>query len=812
MQNLMKGAEGNSLKTKLPLKRVIQGSILVLMLLAVLAFWPLKLIRPFRYVGTIDPASRTIVMNEGTIMQQFVPENKYLETIRFYIYNENAQELEDATLVVRYFDSALNLIETQTVNLADQKIPGVCTLHLRGEWEAWTTYYFSLENPDAELLFSMSDGVNLDAAYGYRVFFGFPRYLIIASIILVVGAALIALTEFLCKNRKEELRTDMILRIPAGILTSGASLWVLFAVFPAKLFGTRPLDIVFYETGILLFLAGALYALFFSCGQPEREQIRLREMISKIPVLLQIIAFAGVMKGCTDYLNALCLFDQHAARNITIACFAFAILCSFSKKELFNWYNGIYCLPAIGVSVWYCIQNNQDADSLYLAKGTAIGYALWGLVLLNVIRNLIPRRREWKCLSKVYSFAFLALLILFVIYRHEKEWTILLLVGMILFVMRLMQNGGREQYLRSFVNGIFVQFICISFSAWLHRPFHYYTHTRYPGAFHTVTMGAVYDCLMLVLAVACFLVKYAKEKQLKKCIPELTISGLSFSFLMFTVSRTGLFTAAILIILLLAVTAFTEYKDGIKNAGKRVALLVATFAAFFVMTFTACRIVPAVYNDPKTYDIEWFPDSIKKGEAWDSFRYITVEKFFTLFDAKMSYYSEEDEGNTGGQSAGSATGAAFADDVSGNGKVLTNDKAGLGGNVDYTNGRIDVYKRYLATLNWTGHPYVELEKENGEKISHAHNAYIQVAYDFGIGTGIYFLLFCIFFGVRSILYYGRHRGEKAGMIPVVVIGVFGICGMVEWVMLPYIPTGFALFFVLALLTPKLGDAAESIEK
>ncbi len=50
------------------------------------------------------------------------------------------------------------------------------------------------------------------------------------------------------------------------------------------------------------------------------------------------------------------------------------------------------------------------------------------------------------------------------------------------------------------------------------------------------------------------------------------------------------------------------------------------------------------------------------------------------------------------------------------------------------------------------------------------------------------------------------------MIPVVVIGVFGICGMVEWVMLPYIPTGFALFFVLALLTPKLGDTAESIEK
>lgn len=792
------------MRTKLPLKRVIQGSILVLLLLVLLAFWPFKLIRPWNYVGTVNPSSQSIVANEGTIIQQFVPENEYLETIRFYIYNEDPAELKDAELEVRFFDAAMKRFDAVTVELGKEKLPGLCTVRLRGSWEPGTVYYFSLENPGAEVLFSMSDGVNLDVEYGYRVFWGLPRYLVIAAILFATGAALVVLTEVLCKNRREQLRTDLMLRIPAGVLAAGISLWAMLTVFPGKCFGSQVSDILFYELGILLFLAGSLYTLFFIVGQPEREMIPVREIISKIPFLLQMLAFAGVMKGCTDYLNALSSFDQYSARNITIACFALAILCSFSKKELLTWYNGVYCAAAIGVSVWYCLGNNQDAESFYLAKGTALGYALWGLILLNVIRNLIPERRKWRRLSKGYTAALFGLLLLFVINRHEKEWTILLFVGLLLFVARLIQSGGREQYLRSFVNGVFVQFVAISVSSWLHRPFHFYTHVRYPGIFHTVTMGAVYDCLVLMLAFACFLVKYAKKKQLRHCIPELSLVGLSFSFLMLTVSRTGLFAFVLLGLVLIVVTAFTEYRDGLKGTGKRIGVLVLTLASFFVLNFTACRIVPAVYNEPKTYDIEWFQDSIKKGEVWDSFRYITVEKFFRLFDAKMSYYSEEE--SIGSQQNTQTD--AEQDDVSGNGKLLTSDEAGLGGNTDYTNGRLDVYRKYLAELNWTGHPYVGLKEANGETITHAHNAYIQVAYDFGIGTGICFLLFCVLMGVRSLCYYAKHRGEREAAVPAVVIGVFGVCGLVEWVMIPYIPTGFSLFFVLALLTPKLQKTGE----
>ena len=219
-------------------------------------------------------------------------------------------------------------------------------------------------------------------------------------------------------------------------------------------------------------------------------------------------------------------------------------------------------------------------------------------------------------------------------------------------------------------------------------------------------------------------------------------------------------------------------------------------------TFTACRIIPAVYNKPQTFEIEWFQDSIKEGEDWNSFRYITVRKFLAVFDAKLTYYDKE---HTAQEAAASET----QEGVTGfSSPELTEEKEGIGGNADYTNGRMDIYKKYLSLLDWKGHRDVAVQGDNGKMIAHAHNAYIQVAYDFGIGAGIYFLLFYVVFGIRSIYYYSRHKGGKAGIVPVAVIGVFGICGLVEWVMLPYIPTGFALFFVLVLLMPKIKDTKD----
>ena len=85
---------------------------------------------------------------------------------------------------------------------------------------------------------------------------------------------------------------------------------------------------------------------------------------------------------------------------------------------------------------------------------------------------------------------------------------------------------------------------------------------------------------------------------------------------------------------------------------------------------------------------------------------------------------------------------------------------------------------------------------------HAHSVFLQMPYDFGIGAGIYFILFCIFTGIMSLKYYFAHKDEDSALYPAAVIATFGMCGLVEWVFIPYIPTGFAFLFIIILLIPK----------
>lgn len=792
------------MKNKISLKRTIQITILFLTFLAIFVVWPLKLIRPWQYMGEVNKDSQCIVPGDTTILQQFIPVNDYLRSISFYIYNEDIDESQNASAYIRLFDANLNRIERVNIKLTRDNTPGLITIPIRGEWKAGEVYYFSIESRNTEILVSMEDGVNIDVLYGYRVFYTRKQYLMIGVSILCIGLLLILLTEMLFRRRYVKVNIDMLWHLPAAALVVAGSIFAAYNVFPAKKLATETVDIIFYEVGILLFLTFSLYCLLRKRPKTEERKITFEECAAKLPGVLQSVCFAGVMLGCVRYLNALSSYDQKTASNLTLACFALAVLCSFTKKEIFNVYQPVYVVVATGVSIWYCIQHAVDEESLVVARGTAVAYSLWGMIALNVIHNLIinikNKRKLWKEISPVYSIMLLLLLAEFVRSRNGKEWPIVLLVLCALFAFRVIdKRSSRETYLKNFVNGVFIHFIGISIYAWLHRPFHFYTHTRYPGVFHTVTAAAVYDCFVMVLALAVFLVKYAKNRKLSQCLKEIWIFGLSAGFMLLTASRTGLFASGILCILLLVVTMFTEFKDGILKLLLRIGLLLVIVVGFFISTFTACRIIPAVYNKPQTFEIELFFDSIKEGEEWDSFRYITVRKFLAVFDAKLSYYDK-----------GQKDTAIQAEEVQENNNTyaspeLTEEKEGIGGNLDYTNGRMDIYKKYLSLLDWKGHKDVAIPGDDGKMIAHAHNAYIQVAYDFGIGAGIYFLIFCVVFAIRSILYYAKHRGEKAGIIPVAVIGTFGVCGLVEWVMLPYIPTGFALFFVLVLLMPKIKE-------
>lgn len=776
---------------QISLKRAIQSAIIIAFILITVMIWPGKLIYGWETEGNVCPESQNIVLNEGTLSQTFTAKSDSLSYIEFYIFNE--EPLEGGTMIFRLFDEKAVKLQEKEFAVSELAIPGTCRIRVDHVAEAGKNYFFTIENRDSELLFSVSDGVNLDVAYMYKDFFPniFVTAIWVAS--FIVGIILYIVTGRLLRENEVLVKYDLGVRL---VLAAGVVLISLigaFNVFPLKSFTSDWVNIIVLELGIILFCGYSLYGLLYH-RKLDTERI---DWYAKIPNILQTLAFTGIMLGGVRYLNALNIFEQNTSVRTVLCYFALMIICSYSKKELVNWYNIIYSILAVVWGYFHCKEVLDQEQAYTLAKGDALIVLFWGIVIANTISLLI--KWKGKRISVIYLLAFACLVGEMIRSRHIKTWPIVIAVCWGLFAIRVVSKGKVHRYLNHFVNGVFIHFLGISIYAMLYRPFHFFTHVRYPGVFHTVTMAAVYDTFVLLLAITKFFMIYKDKKSLKDAWKELGMIGLSSSFLIFTVSRTGIFSAIIVFVLLFVFSAIFMFRDGFYGLIKRMGIIAVTIGAFFLITFAACRMIPAVVSKPFTYEIEWFQDSIRAGEEWDSFRFITIQKFLNVADAKMGYYVDPDKVVNPPKVENPENSVSSGDSI-----YITEDKKGLGANTDYTNGRLDIYKRYLEQLDWKGHEQVSIDYvEDGVKkaTGHAHSVFIQMPHDFGIGAGIYFILFCIFAGIQSIRYYFCHKKEDTALFPVVVLATFGVCGLVEWVFIPYIPTGFAFLFILVLLIP-----------
>ena len=97
--------------------------------------------------------------------------------------------------------------------------------------------------------------------------------------------------------------------------------------------------------------------------------------------------------------------------------------------------------------------------------------------------------------------------------------------------------------------------------------------------------------------------------------------------------------------------------------------------------------------------------------------------------------------------------------------------------------------------------------ENGEISVHAHNTFLQAAFDFGVPTGIVFLLVLFLTFIRSCLYY-KFSTDRSGLslIPLASVTGFAAAGLVEWMFQQSNPACMILFL---MMTPLLFDRKET---
>ncbi len=910
-------------------KTAVQFTALLIGVLLILSLWPLRV---WKSDKTLAGAGQIVSVSEAVQKgadagEIFTASYSYLKSMKVYI----AQVEKEGTVAMRLFgteDGQTVLLAQEEMELTANQAESYLTVPLNVNLTPGETYTCMLETEEAVFYvgFEAADGgvaeglvsseqvpgyvcgfyhdttvegVALASMYTYRM----PLQKFPTACLMLMLAALTALVWFGCRRyydshpaKNGQYTIETVLRFtltPVILLVAAAG---LIAAGPMQLFDHRIGDILFYELGILLAAAIALYALWHDRSAVYQKRFQDHHPRGLFP-WLQAVCIAAQIGFCCEYVNALYDLQHTLAERKMMIAFLLVILLTYKREELLKLRNMVYIIVALAIGAGSYMHFALDASqkeygSHNLALGLLIAVViLFGLVIMNTADLLIEdRKKNHRASGNIYLLFLTVLFLFLVILRNTRWWTVVFVLSFTLFYIRFYHWKGRRGWLTTLCRGICLQFICMVIYCLLHRYFLSFLYTRYSMDFHTVTITAVYLTMVEAAALVLFLGKWQQtmgcsvKDRLAILWKEALLLGVASSYLLLTMSRTGVMAVAAVALVLLAAMVIMQKKAKVLVS---IAAMIGVTVLTFPVIFTGQRILPVVVGEPKIFEIESYPDVVMRGSHWDSMYYICLERFSQVFGTKMfglpeasyDFYGDSKEEETtasvtdigqddvaavteqenpaeeneSAASAGTLTIAAWKtvasvgeEVVDAEGSVAAEDSAAedaAAGDTaaedtaveeivsentavedtgaedtavvdseqqdegDYTNGRLSIYRSYLEQMTLWGHDGMGAVLEDGSIAMHAHNVFLQVAFDHGILAGIWFGLFLLLTFLQACLYYKRcmrsgrisEAEKQSALLPLAAVTAFGAAGMVEWVFTLCNPMTIFLFYAIAPL-------------
>ena len=827
-------------------KQAICGTVWILVVCAALVLWPLRLIH--EEVRAVSSRQQAVVSEAVTadyvVQQRFIAQYDRLKEIEIYLADR--MEGEKLNFVLR--DASMQTLMQQVIDTGDMEtFPGYLRVQVNIDTEVGRDYYFLLQGVESAFRVAYADnaGENTNiyigalyygdvedtercmiADYVYEVPLRKGKTLVLYAAFLCAAVLVSVLASIYYKKRPERnklLTVERAVRFVLNPLIAAAAVAAAVAIGPCRLFTTDIYSILFYETGVVFAAVAAFYAVNHDRTGLASDRTVFAVIRERWQDDLQSAMFAGAIWGCCNYMNALYEIHHTVAYRQVLIFFALALIVTYRKKELLCWSNLVYGVAAAVAAPMYY----RDALAILIDKSVQAGLVepaelelkalkltVWagvlaGFVILNTLKLLFTRKI--KRISIPYGVLVGVFFVLLILYRNTRGWPIFLVCSFTLYYLRMASGVKRTVLLHNIVNGILLHFVLTVGYCLLHRPYMYFQYYRYPFHFHTVTISAVYLALVVCAALVKFLDAYGRKPSLAGTYKELAVLGVSAMYLLFTLSRTGYLAIFVTAVVMIPVAFFSgkalPFKERWRRFLRGIGLMALSVIISLPVMFTAQRTVPAVAADIRAHEIEEFPSELVHGRDMDSYYYITVERFIQTFQMKVLgipqekclnaflYFSKAD-GESEYRSPYLENGGrillASAEDMAAAAENEEEDS--------YTNGRLYIFARYYERLNKTGHDDMGVMEPDGNYLAHAHNIYLQVAYDHGIFVGGVFLLLGIGTLVQAVIYYRRHREDReCALFPMALLLLFAVAGLTEWIFHPCCPIAYCLLLVMAPL-------------
>lgn len=582
---------------------------------------------------------------------------------------------------------------------------------------------------------------------------------------------------------------------------------------------------------------------------------------------LMMFSIAMSLWYACAYMNDLYDIYHTLSERRMVIWLIITMLLTFTFKEAFNIPNLVWLVVSLIAGIRdYGLNRMADTEKEYDLHNLALKYGiiiviLGGFVVISLIgRGLTLIRKKLLRLSgheekraAITGFGILLLVFMaaIIIFRNTRWWGVAMSVIFVCMYLRIAGWKGRKNWYKVLAGGLMINFLISLVFSLLHRYFTGFVSGRFAFIFHTVTVTAEYLALMAAVATVMLVAKIvAIPKKMgavvlfKSAWKELVLFGWIMSYAVFTVSRTAILAIAVTVIAVLAVTVSLHKKQLIRI----VAVMAAAAIICFPGAFTLQRLIPTIVARPTIYAIDDTDVLVRGGAAWDSTNFMCVERFAGLFSEKIlgvslgdyhypvDKYNYDSDGNPIYDHYGLNGDRSFEFEEQNSGQDSNNDSGRIdtepeerllaalpgtqaerhilseemGGYVDTTsrldmlsNGRITIFKSYARELNLTGHDEMGALLPNGEIAVHAHNTYMQVAYDNGIPVGILFIIVIVTAAVLGVsIYKKNHSSNPILLLIFAVVMAFAFAGISEWVFQMCNPMTVALMLAFAGLTYK----------
>ncbi len=465
---------------------------------------------------------------------------------------------------------------------------------------------------------------------------------------------------------------------------------------------------------------------------------------------------------------------------------------AYRLREFLTLSNGIYtvlCIVAMA-AVFVHWQFHVGEYNLWQIE-TALMNVWWiGIMVRHLFKRLVTDR-ALLFHPGVLGWLWIAMSVLMIASVSRRWWPLWYLLMFGVFYLTGYGQEDRKALWDGMLNGTLISFFCIQIYAYGFRP---YDELRYKGAFANSNMAALYYLIVYLMCLYKLHILELRKAHRGWKLFYLIGAGGMLSFQVFTMGRTAWVSSFVITVLYgILVVRRLWNKRWRQVLGRGCGLALAAALTFLPVYYTV-RWLPTVLHHPIWYEGEYSLGKVHSFDPKDSEKYVELDEFLEALLGRLAGTLKRIEARNPFLIHSYAAEPERVELV----RVPWTEDEGI-------LNRLTIYKAYWDDLTWYGNEPNKgfYQIGDGDYHSwHAQNLWLQIAYYFGIPSGL--LLAAI--SVVMLLRHGRRmfadKENPYGIIPFFVCVLFTVFGITEVVWNPGQLIMFLIFFVQH---PQLGN-------